>query len=80
MEKSIRQTELELSLVLFICQCLRFRRLAGDCSGMGVLSLLEELCPAETQELGHGSVLLPGFVVLLLLSVPSLSLKDLMEF
>lgn len=47
---------------------------------MGVLSLLEELCPAETQELGHRSVLLPGFVVLLLLSVPSLSLKDLVEF
>lgn len=48
---------------------------------MGVLSLLGELCPVEPQELGHRSVLLPGFVVFLLFfSVPPLSLKDLMEF
>lgn len=33
---------------------------------MGVLSLLRELCPVEPQELGHRSVLLPGFVVFLL--------------
>lgn len=52
----------------------------GDRSGMGVLSLLGELCPAEPQELGHRSLLLPGFVVFLLFSVPPLNLKDLMEF
>lgn len=34
----------------------------------------------EPQELGHRSVLLPRFVVLLLFSVLPLSLKDLTEF
>ena len=47
---------------------------------MDVLSLLGKLCPVEPQELGCRSVLLPGFVVLLLFSVLPLSLKDLMEF
>lgn len=50
---------------------------------MGVLSLLGELCPAEPQELGHRSVLLPGFVgfpLYFFFSVPPLSLKDLVEF
>lgn len=48
---------------------------------MAVLSLLGELCPAEPQELGHSSVLLPGLVVFsLFFSVPPLSLNDLMEF
>ena len=59
---------------------MRFKSQAGDRSGMGVLSSLRELCPVEPQELGHRSVLLPGFVVFLLFSVPPRSLKDLMEF
>lgn len=47
---------------------------------MAVLSLLREPRPAEPQELGHRSLLLPRFVGLCLLSVPLLSLEDLVEF
>lgn len=47
---------------------------------MGVLFLLEDLCPVEPQELGRGSVLPPGFVVFFLFFCSPLSPKDLMVF